>query len=88
MGLLARRSAGRGELSARQGRRDLRDHARFHGAVDAITGKQIWRVKYEYPPETLRVVCCGIVNRGAALFGRFFPSSLLTSANRRGIDVY
>ena len=37
-------------------------------AVDALTGKQIWRVKHEYPPETLRVVCCGIVNRGAAIY--------------------
>ena len=33
-----------------------------------MTGKQIWRVKHEYPPETLRVVCCGIVNRGAAIY--------------------
>src|SRR6202020_3424934 len=37
-------------------------------AVDAITGKQIWRVKHDYPPDTLRVVCCGIVNRGAAIY--------------------
>jgi alcohol dehydrogenase (cytochrome c) len=37
-------------------------------AVDALTGKQIWRVKHEYPPATLRVVCCGIVNRGAAIY--------------------
>ena len=37
-------------------------------AVDAMTGKQIWRLKHEYPPETLRVVCCGIVNRGAAIY--------------------
>jgi alcohol dehydrogenase (cytochrome c) len=37
-------------------------------AVDAMTGKQIWRVNHEYPPETLRVVCCGIVNRGAAIY--------------------
>ncbi len=37
-------------------------------AVDAITGKQIWRVLHDYPPETLRVVCCGIVNRGAAMY--------------------
>src|SRR6201993_4180391 len=37
-------------------------------AVDAITGKQIWRIKHEYPPETLRVVCCGIVNRGASIY--------------------
>jgi alcohol dehydrogenase (cytochrome c) len=37
-------------------------------AVDAMTGKQIWRAAHEYPPETLRVVCCGIVNRGAAIY--------------------
>ena len=37
-------------------------------AVDAMTGKQIWRVEHEYPPETTRVVCCGIVNRGAAIY--------------------
>jgi alcohol dehydrogenase (cytochrome c) len=37
-------------------------------AVDALTGRQIWRVIHEYPPETLRVVCCGIVNRGAAIY--------------------
>jgi alcohol dehydrogenase (cytochrome c) len=37
-------------------------------AVDALSGKQIWRVIHDYPPETLRVVCCGIVNRGAAIY--------------------
>ncbi|MBV8509885.1 MAG: PQQ-dependent dehydrogenase, methanol/ethanol family [Xanthobacteraceae bacterium] len=37
-------------------------------AVNALSGKQIWRVIHEYPPETLRVVCCGIVNRGAAIY--------------------
>jgi alcohol dehydrogenase (cytochrome c) len=37
-------------------------------AVDALTGKQVWKVIHDYPPETLRVVCCGIVNRGAAIY--------------------
>jgi alcohol dehydrogenase (cytochrome c) len=37
-------------------------------AVDALTGRQIWRTAHDYPPETLRVVCCGIVNRGAAIY--------------------
>jgi alcohol dehydrogenase (cytochrome c) len=37
-------------------------------AVDAMTGKQIWRVLHDYPPESLRVVCCGIVNRGATIY--------------------
>src|ERR1700722_17018765 len=31
--------------------------------VEARTSKQIWRGKPDYPPDTLRVVCCGIVNR-------------------------
>ena len=31
----------------------------------------------EYPPETTRVVCCGIVNRGAALFdGKLYRTTL------------
>jgi len=46
-------------------------------AVDAMTGKQIWRVEHEYPPETLRVVCCGIVNRGAAIYNGKIIRALL-----------
>ncbi len=46
-------------------------------AVDAVTGKQIWRVKHEYPPETLRVVCCGIVNRGAASYDGMIIRALM-----------
>ncbi|MBV8921316.1 MAG: PQQ-dependent dehydrogenase, methanol/ethanol family, partial [Bradyrhizobium sp.] len=46
-------------------------------AVDAKTGKQIWKTKIEYPAETPRIVCCGIVNRGAALFdGKVFRTTL------------
>ena len=37
-------------------------------AVDALNGKPVWKVLHDYPPETLRVVCCGIVNRGAAIY--------------------
>jgi alcohol dehydrogenase (cytochrome c) len=46
-------------------------------AVNAITGKEIWRVKHEYPPETLRVVCCGIVNRGAAIYDGMIIRALM-----------
>jgi alcohol dehydrogenase (cytochrome c) len=46
-------------------------------AIDALTGKQIWRVNHEYPPETLRVVCCGIVNRGAAIYNGKIIRALL-----------
>ena len=36
-------------------------------AIDVKTGKQIWKTKVEYPPETPRIVCCGIINRGVAI---------------------
>src|SRR3954471_3088139 len=46
-------------------------------AVDAKTGKQIWKTKVEYPPETPRIVCCGIINRGAAIYdGKVFRTTL------------
>jgi alcohol dehydrogenase (cytochrome c) len=46
-------------------------------AVDALAGKEIWKALVEYPPETTRVVCCGIVNRGGALFdGKFYRTTL------------
>ena len=46
-------------------------------AVDALTGKQVWRVLHDYPPETLRVVCCGIVNRGAAIYESMIIRALM-----------
>jgi alcohol dehydrogenase (cytochrome c) len=46
-------------------------------AVDAKTGQQIWKTKVDYPPETPRIVCCGIINRGAALYeDRLFRTTL------------
>jgi alcohol dehydrogenase (cytochrome c) len=46
-------------------------------AVDPKTGRQIWKTKVEYPPETPRIVCCGIINRGAALYdGKVFRTTL------------
>ena len=46
-------------------------------AVDAETGKELWKTMAEYPPETTKTVCCGIVNRGGALFnGKFFRTIL------------
>ncbi|MDB5405865.1 MAG: quinoprotein ethanol dehydrogenase [Rhodospirillales bacterium] len=48
-------------------------------AVDALTGKEIWKTTIEYPPETTKTVCCGIVNRGAALYeGRLYRTTLDT----------
>lgn len=46
-------------------------------ALDAVTGRQIWKSVIEYPAETPRVACCGIVNRGSALYGgRLFRTTL------------
>jgi hypothetical protein len=55
-------------------------------AVDAKTGKQIWKSKIEFPPETMRVACCGLINRGAALYdGKLFRTML--DANVIALDA-
>jgi alcohol dehydrogenase (cytochrome c) len=46
-------------------------------ALDAATGKEIWKTMAAYPPETTKTVCCGIVNRGGALYGGKFFRTLL-----------
>jgi glucose dehydrogenase len=37
-------------------------------ALDARTGKELWRWDPEVNPATRPVICCGIVNRGIALY--------------------
>ena len=55
-------------------------------AVDAKTGKQIWKSKIEFPPETMRVACCGLINRGVALYdGKLFRTTL--DANVIALDA-
>ena len=55
-------------------------------AIDAKTGKQVWKTKLEYPPETPRIACCGIVNRGAAIYdGKIFRTTL--DANVIALDA-
>ncbi|MDE2064523.1 MAG: PQQ-binding-like beta-propeller repeat protein, partial [Bradyrhizobium sp.] len=55
-------------------------------AIDAKTGKQIWKTKVEYPAETPRIVCCGIINRGAAIQdGKLFRTTL--DANVIALDM-
>src|ERR1700689_4973391 len=55
-------------------------------AVDVKTGKQIWKTKVEYPPETPRIVCCGIISRGLALYhGKVFRTTL--DANVIALDA-
>ncbi len=46
-------------------------------ALDAASGKQIWKSSVEYPAEAPRVACCGIVNRGVAMMdGLLFRTTL------------
>jgi len=54
----------------------LTDHEKTV-ALDALSGKPVWKAVIEYPPDTTRVVCCGIVNRGAALLeGKLYRTTL------------
>ncbi len=51
--------------------------ARSTVAIDVATGKQIWKTPVEWLPETPRVVCCGVSNKGAAIFnGKVFRTTL------------
>ena len=46
-------------------------------AVDARTGKELWRFDPEVPGETARYACCDVVNRGVAVWkGKVFVASL------------
>jgi alcohol dehydrogenase (cytochrome c) len=55
-------------------------------AIEAKTGKEIWKTKVEYPPEVPRIVCCGIINRGAALYdGKVYRTTL--DANVVAVDA-
>jgi alcohol dehydrogenase (cytochrome c) len=74
-----------GQALVRDGVVFLTDHEKTV-AVDALTGREIWKTMVEYPPETTRVVCCGIVNRGAALFeGKLYRTTL--DANVIALDA-
>jgi alcohol dehydrogenase (cytochrome c) len=46
-------------------------------ALDAATGREIWRYQRTLPPQTQLRVCCGMVNRGFAVLGeRLFMNTL------------
>src|SRR5688572_16401181 len=52
-------------------------NARWTYAIDAVTGKMIWRTAVEYDPDTPRVVCCGVSNKGVAIYeGKVFRTTL------------
>ncbi len=52
-------------------------NARATVAIDVDTGRQIWKQTLDWPPETPRVVCCGVSNKGAAIYnGKVYRTTL------------
>src|SRR5258708_32117929 len=46
-------------------------------AIDIASGKQLWTTALEWEPAVARVVCCGLSNRGVALYnGKLFVGSV------------
>src|SRR5579872_4959843 len=46
-------------------------------AIDVGTGKQIWKTPVDWAPEVARVVCCGISNKGVAIYdGKIYRTTL------------
>jgi alcohol dehydrogenase (cytochrome c) len=46
-------------------------------AFDINTGRQLWVTPVNYAPDTPRVVCCGLINKGLALYnGKVFRGTL------------
>jgi alcohol dehydrogenase (cytochrome c) len=46
-------------------------------AIDGKTGRQLWRYQHRLPPTAELRVCCGMVNRGFAVYGdRVFMTTL------------
>ena len=43
-------------------------NAKWTVAINAVTGKQLWRTSVDFDPDTPRVVCCGVSNKGVALY--------------------
>src|SRR5262249_45770826 len=52
-------------------------NARATVAIDVATGKQLWRQTLDWPADTPRVVCCGVSNKGAAIYnGKVYRTTL------------
>ncbi len=46
-------------------------------AIDVATGKQLWKTPVDWPADMVRVVCCGVSNKGAAIYdGKVFRTTL------------
>ena len=46
-------------------------------AINSVTGKQIWKTAVELPQDVFKYACCGILNRGAAIYdGKVYRTTL------------
>ncbi|MBL8348793.1 MAG: PQQ-dependent dehydrogenase, methanol/ethanol family [Burkholderiaceae bacterium] len=46
-------------------------------AIDPLTGRQIWKSEIELPQDVFKMACCGILNRGAAIYeGKLYRVTL------------
>jgi alcohol dehydrogenase (cytochrome c) len=46
-------------------------------ALNPLTGKQIWKQDIELPQDVFKMACCGIINRGAAIYqGKLYRTTL------------
>ena len=46
-------------------------------AIDALTGKQVWRNTLEFAADVPKMACCGLINRGVAIYqGKVFRTTL------------
>ena len=52
-------------------------NAEYTVAIDVETGRQLWRTPVNWDPATPRVVCCGVSNKGPAIYnGKVFRGTL------------
>jgi alcohol dehydrogenase (cytochrome c) len=46
-------------------------------AIDASSGRQIWKTEIEYAPDVFKMACCGLLNRGVAIYnGKVYRTTL------------
>src|SRR2546429_6324431 len=50
-------------------------------ALEVATGRQLWMTPLEWDPGVARIVCCGLSNRGVALYNGDRKSTRLNSSH-------
>ena len=46
-------------------------------AIDAMTGRQVWKQELEFPSDVFKMACCGLLNRGVAILnGKVYRTTL------------